>query len=123
MTKDTPQNVVSWFDIPVTDLDRAERFYSDILGVSLERYSATGIEGALFSALSGTLLLGEGFIPSHKGSVVYFDGGNDLNSILGRVTGAGGKVLREKTEIGGDLGYYAYFEDTEGNRIGLSSSS
>ena len=42
-------NALNWFDIPVTDLDRATAFYDAILGVTLTRYSAPGIEGALCS--------------------------------------------------------------------------
>jgi len=117
------QNVLNWFDIPVTNLDRAMRFYGEILGVELQRYSTHTVEGALFPAdgLSGTLLLGEGFIPSHQGSIVYLNGGADLNTVLERVADASGKVLLEKTMIPGNRGAFAYFEDTEGNRVGLHS--
>ncbi len=91
---------------------------------TLERYSGPGIKGALFpvSGLGGTLIQGEGFTPSYQGSIVYLNGGNDLNTVLNRITGAGGRVLLEKTEIGGDRGFFAYFEDTEGNRVGLHSA-
>lgn len=118
-------NSINWFDIPVSDLDRATTFYSEILDSTLERYEGNGIEGALFpcsGAACGTLLKGESFVPSHQGSVVYLNGGSDLTTILSRVAGAGGKVLLEKTEIGGGRGSFAYFEDTEGNRVGLHSS-
>ncbi len=117
------QNALNWFDIPVADLDRATTFYNEILGETLERYSGPGIEGALFPApgVGGTLIQGEGFTPSYQGSIVYLSGGNDLNTVLNRVAGAGGRVLLEKTEIGGDRGFFAYFEDTEGNRVGLHS--
>ena len=123
MAEAPTHNVLNWFDIPVTNLDRAIRFYGDILGIELQRYGTSTIEGALFlvDGLGGTLLLGEGFIPSHQGSVVYLNGGADLNTVLERVSDAGGKVLLEKTMIPGNRGYFAYFEDTEGNRIGLQS--
>lgn len=118
------ENAVNWFDIPVSDLDRATTFYSEILGATLERYSGPGIEGALFpcgGTACGTLFKAEGFIPSHQGSVVYLNGGSDLGTVLSRVEGAGGKILLEKTEIGDGRGFFAYFEDTEGNRVGLQS--
>lgn len=123
MTDQATHNAVEWFDIPVTDLDRATQFYGDFLGVTLERYSTPDIEGALFPAqsLGGTLLRGEGFVPSHHGSVLYINCGADLNPMLERVVDAGGKVLLPKTEIPGDRGFFAYFEDTEGNRVGLTS--
>lgn len=118
------QNALSWFDIPVHNLDLATAFYNEILGATLERYGGPGLQGALFPALgvSGTLIQGEGFTPGHGGSVVYLNAGDDLNVVLNRVAGAGGKVLLEKTEIGGDRGFFAYLEDTEGNRVGLHST-
>lgn len=123
MTAQAPHHTLNWFDIPVTDLDRAARFYGDLLGVTLERYATPQIAGALFPAggVTGTLLQGDGFVPGHHGSVVYLNGGDDLNGILGRVEDAGGTVLLPKTAIGGGRGYFAYFEDTEGNRVGLQS--
>lgn len=118
-------NVVNWFDIPVRDLDRASKFYCEVIDGKLERYSAPGIVGAMFppAGVTGTLLKGEGFVPSSEGSVVYLDGGDDLSPMLARAEAAGGSVLQPKTEIGGGRGYFAYFEDSEGNRIGLHSKN
>ncbi len=100
-------NVVNWFDIPVTDLDRAMRFYGEVVGLPLQRYETEGIAGALFPAegVTGTLLLGDGFTPSHQGSVVYLNPGPDLNHMLERVEHAGGKILLPKTPIPGDRGF------------------
>ncbi len=70
------QNALNWFDVPVTNLDRATAFYNEILGTTLVRYSSPGIEGALFPVpgLGGTLIQGEGFTPSYQGSIVYLNG-------------------------------------------------
>lgn len=117
-------NIVNWFDIPVGDLDRAMRFYAEVVAEPLQRYSAQGLEGALFPdrGVTGTLLKGDSFIPGKDGSVIYFDGGEDLEPMLRRAEQAGGKVLLPKTEIDGGRGYFAYFEDSEGNRIGIHST-
>ena len=117
-------NIVNWFDIPVTDLDRATRFYESVMGTSLKRYQMPDIEGALLPAngVTGTLIKGKGFTPSTEGAVIYLNGGKDLSGLLSRAERAGGKVLLPKTEIGGDMGYFAYFQDSEGNRIGIHSS-
>ncbi len=40
---------------------------------------------------------------------------------LEEVIAHGGVVIREKTEIGGDNGFYALFRDPAGNNIGLWS--
>jgi len=52
---------------------------------------------------------------------VYLNGGADLALMLARVEGAGGSIAVPKTEIGSDFGFFAYFIDTEGNRVGLHS--
>jgi uncharacterized protein len=117
-------NIVNWFDIPVADLDRAIGFYETVMAKPLKRYQTPEIEGALLPAngVSGTLIKGKGFTPSTQGAVIYLNGGEDLSGLLSRAERAGGKVLLPKTEIGGDMGYYAYFQDSEGNRIGIHSS-
>lgn len=119
----TVQNAVSWFDIPVTDLDRATNFYERITDSKLVRYGTNEIEGAMFAVkgVSGTLIKGKSFVPSQEGSIIYLDGGADLSGVLGRVEEAGGKVLLPKTPIGEGRGFFAYFLDTEGNRVGLHS--
>jgi uncharacterized protein len=120
----SPANIAIWFDIPVDDLDRAMRFYEQVIGSPLQRYSAPSIEGALFPerGVTGTLLKGEGFVPGTNGSVIYLDGGSDLSSMLERAGLAGGRVLLPKTEIEGDRGFFAYFLDSEGNRVGIHST-
>jgi len=55
--------------------------------------------------------------------VVYLYVEGDLNTALNRVEPAGGKVLSPKTLIAEGMGYWAHFEDTEGNRVGLFSLS
>lgn len=117
-------NMANWFDIPVEDLDRATLFYAEVVAEPLQRYSAPGLEGALFPdrGVTGTLLKGDGFSPGKGGCVVYLDGGEDLDPMLRRAEQAGGKVLLRKTEIDGGRGYFAYFEDSEGNRVGIHST-
>ena len=119
----SPQ-IVNWFDIPVSDLDRAVKFYTEVVAEPLQKYSAPGLEGALFPerGVTGTLLKSDGFTPSIEGCVVYLDGGDDLEPMLQRAEQAGGKVLLPKTKIDGNRGFFAYFMDTEGNRVGLHST-
>ena len=46
--------------------------------------------------------------------------GNDLDAVLGRVKAHGGKIEKGKTRIEGeDMGFFALFIDSEGNKIGL----
>ena len=108
-----------WFDIPVNDMGRAVTFYEHVTTQKLRRLPVgPDRETALFES-DGCLFSAPEDKPSHFGSRVYFGATGGIESWLARVTAAGGKVLVPRTDIGGDQGYFAYFEDSEGNRIGL----
>lgn len=72
-------------------------------------------------AVGGAIAHGPGYEPSGVGTIVYLNGGEDLQRVLDRVEGAGGRVLMEKTQITPDLGFHARFQDTEGNVVALHS--
>ena len=123
-------NVVNWFDIPVSNLDRARTFYSAVLDTELTPPMDLGMEGssedgvqAIFPAregVGGALVQSDNYKPSQEGSVVYLNGGDDLNIPLGKVEAAGGKIVMDKMSIG-ENGFIAFFSDTEGNKVGLHS--
>ncbi len=121
-------NAVNWFEIPVTDMARAKKFYSVLLRIELmdlpnpdnsdtEMAAFPWIEDAPFSA--GALLKSEGYTPSTTGTTVYFHC-DDLSVELARVEENEGKILIPKTSIG-EHWYFAHFVDTEGNRVALHS--
>ena len=116
-----PKDAINWFEIPVADMDRAVAFYEAVLGVALERMEV-GTPVAVFphadEGVGGALSL-DGRKPSAEGSLVYLQVDGPIQEALDRVPGAGGEVALERTEIGGDYGYYAYILDTEGNKVGL----
>jgi predicted enzyme related to lactoylglutathione lyase len=56
-----------------------------------------------------------------EGVVLYLNGDPDLDNVLNKVEGAGGKVVMPKVSIG-DNGFMAFFIDTEGNKMGLHSN-
>jgi uncharacterized protein len=115
---------VGWFEIPVRDMERAIAFYQSVFATQLERHKLDHTDMAWFpwdregKGAAGTLVAEESAVPSQQGVLIYFSC-QDLNTELGRVEGAGGKVLLPKTEISPEFGYFALFQDTEGNRIGL----
>jgi len=119
-------NALSWFEIPVTDMDRAIAFYSTILQIGLQMQEIMGTQMALFpyssEGVGGSLTKGEDYTPGDTGTVVYLNAGAEMNSVLDRVEKAGGEVVQFKTPIG-PFGFIAYFMDTEGNRVGLHSKS
>ncbi len=118
------KHTVSWFEIPVSDIDRAAKFYSSILGVEMNRMEWEGAKMAFFpggqDVVHGALVKAQEYVPSDKGTIVYLNGSPDLNEVLNKVEKAGGTVLKPKFNIG-EHGFIAYFKDPEGNRVALHS--
>jgi uncharacterized protein len=122
------QNVVGWFEIPVSDMNRAIAFYSEVLGYAFERHPFPGIEMAWFPFNDGPGSPGAlvhspaHYTPSSAGTLVYFSSpSDDLSIELNRVEKAGGQLIQPKTLISEDIGYMGLFIDSEGNRIALHS--
>ena len=119
------KNALNWFEIPVTDFDRAKSFYEKILGSEMQTMEMDGMKSAFFQAdlengIGGCIIKGDGYEPSVKGSLIYLNGGEDLSVPLSKIEDAGGKIVLPKTSIG-EHGFMAYFNDTEGNKVGLHS--
>jgi predicted enzyme related to lactoylglutathione lyase len=122
------QNPVGWFEIYVTDMDRAQKFYETVLDVKLtELPNPDGTSGKMLAfhgeytnpGTSGALVKDEIGEPSAKGTLIYFVC-DDCATELARVEAAGGKIITPKMDIG-DFGFCGVVADTEGNSIGLHS--
>jgi len=119
-------NAINWFEIPVTDYDRAKKFYENLLDISLHDMERGPLQYGFFPhdlgahGASGSLVKAEGYNPSDQGSVVYLTASPDLNVALSKIEAAGGEILMPKTAIG-ENGFIAHFRDTEGNRVALHS--
>lgn len=120
-------NAINWFEIPATNFSRAKAFYSSIFDAELAVQKMMNDQMAFLPAeeggVGGAIIQGEGYIPSAEGTIPYLNGGSDLNTILERVADAGGNVVLPKTQISEEIGYFAFFMDTEGNKIALHSPS
>jgi hypothetical protein len=117
------RDAVNWFEIPVTDIERATKFYGAIFDTTIETFRGEGFSSAMFAydgGVGGGLVAGDGYVPSAEGSLVYLNANPDLSVVLNRVKGAGGQVVKPKTDIG-ENGYFAIFLDSEGNRVALHS--
>lgn len=118
-------NAINWFEIPATNFSRAKKFYSNILNAELEDQEIMGTQMAFLpsdeGAVGGAICTGEDHVPSTKGTIPYLNGGDDLSTVLSRVESAGGQVVLPKTQISEEIGYFAFFMDTEGNKIALHS--
>jgi predicted enzyme related to lactoylglutathione lyase len=118
-------NSLNWFEIPVTDFERARKFYSTIYDFEMPSVVMGENQLGFFPVeakhIGGAIISGEECIPIQTGTLVYLNGGSDLNTILNRVESAGGKVILPKTNISPEHGFFATFIDTEGNKVALHS--
>lgn len=117
---------VSWFEIPAANFQQAVAFYNHIYGMEMETTAAGEHAMAFFPSsggIGGAVVSGPGAIPNENGPLIYLNGGEDLNVVLGKVEDAGGRVVLPKTVISGDAGYFAIFIDSEGNKLALHSKS
>lgn len=119
-------NPVGWFEIPVTDMDRAIAFYEKVFKFKIKFMDFGGVkmgwfpnQGQAYGA-TGCLIQHEGYTPSHNGTLVYLSC-DDLQKELDRIKASGGKVMEKKKQISEEYGYMAVFEDSEGNRVALHS--
>ncbi|BFO64602.1 VOC family protein [Chryseobacterium sp. S0630] len=117
-------NPVVYFEIPVNDLERAEKFYSAVFNFSFDKEIIDSYEMALFpfeeknSGITGALAKGEVYKPSKNGVIIYFKTEN-IDQTLEKAVQHGGSVLYPK-RIDEKYGFaVAEFEDSEGNRIAL----
>ena len=117
-------NTIVWADIPVADLDRARKFYSAVLQADIEMMpgmdSVALLPGDPMSGdVSGDLVKREDYPPGAGGVTIYFDSKGDPEGMVERAVAAGGKVLMPVTSMGEMVGSIGFFEDSEGNRIGV----
>lgn len=120
-------NPVSWFEIPVKDIERAAAFYEQVFGYPVTRRDFGAVKMAFFpgtkpnlSGVSGSLVQHQLYEPSHNGALVYFSV-TDIEATLAKVTARGGKVINPARSIG-QFGFVAHFEDSEGNRVALHAN-
>lgn len=119
------KNAVGWFEIPVTDMARAKKFYEATLGIELALNEMGDTEMAWFpmhheaAGSTGSLCKGENYKPSQEGTTVYLMV-DEVEAFLGRVTEAGGTAIVPKSSIG-EHGFIGQFIDTEGNRVACHS--
>ncbi len=116
-------NPVNWFEIPVNDLTKAKAFYESVFGVEITESEMRPNKMGWFpmemgaAGSAGTLVMGDGYTPSHDGSLVYIHV-DKIDPTLEAINAAGGKTLMPRMSIG-EHGFIAHFEDTEGNRVAV----
>src|SRR4051812_32251351 len=103
-------NSINWFEIPVSDFNRAKKFYESIFDITMDTQNMMDMEMAFFpfnpgsGKLSGGLLKGPMHKPSADGVKIYLNGNPDLANVLTKIEKAGGKVTMPKTKISDEIG-------------------
>ncbi len=119
-------NSLNWFEIPVVDIERAQKFYEAVFEISMFKLPIPEFEMVAFPSepgngkASGALMKHEMYQPSSdSGVVIYLNADPDIQRVIDRIAPAGGQILIPKTQITEEIGYMAFFLDTEGNRLAL----
>jgi predicted enzyme related to lactoylglutathione lyase len=117
---------VIWFEIWVSDLERAKAFYSGLFGWTYEPlsdYDASGgyqqINAGDAAGVNGALVNAPGRErPASRGTVLYVHV-PDLADAIDRAQSLGGTLVQKPTLISASAGTFAIVTDTEGNDLGL----
>jgi uncharacterized protein len=121
-------NAVNWFEIPVSDFNRAKEFYETILNFTMREHEGGATRMGFFEydmedeGAGGAIVYDpEFYTPSANGSLIYLNCEPEIQIVLDRIVSAGGKILQGRTSVSAtqDLGYWALMLDSEGNRIAL----
>jgi uncharacterized protein len=113
------QHAIVHIDIPASDPAAASKFYADLLDWKIQVDPTFNYH--MFQANPGP---GGGFVEAGEatgykpGEVLIYVSTDDIDATLARVEALGGKTLQPKTEIP-HIGWFAFFADPSGNRIGL----
>jgi uncharacterized protein len=117
-------NRAVWFDIPVSNLDRAAAFYRAVLGVDVEKNEFDGFSFCVIEhdeGNGGCLVPGADQISSTGGILLYMNVEGRIRDAVGKVQALGGRIVEPAKAIG-PHGFRAVVLDSEGNRIALHSS-
>jgi len=121
-------HAISWFEIPTTDLERAQKFYETIFDMQMIPMDMPQLKMRMFPVenmmnVGGALCYSPDFYnpSSTDGPLVYLNANPDVQNVLDKIEAAGGKIVVPKTEISPEYGHMAVFIDTEGNRVALHS--
>lgn len=118
------------FEVPFDDVERATGFYRDVFGWQIQAMPemqyhmvATGPVGDQGMPEEPGFINGGMFAreANVKLPVITIDV-DDIDATLAEIETRGGTTVDKKTPVG-DMGFAAYFADSEGNVLGLWQSA
>jgi predicted enzyme related to lactoylglutathione lyase len=119
--------MIGWFEIPVTDIRRAKKFYDSVFEINVQLHDLGAVQMGWILGNGDNKMLGslmqysDAYKPSKTEGVLIYFTSDDVQNELDRITDAGGEILQPKTLVSPEFGYMALFLDTEGNRMALHS--
>jgi len=116
-----PTDAAVWFEIPVSDFDRARTFYATVLQNETKVEDGGPNPTAIFVAKDESSVTGHLYpgTPAARGtgSTIHLAVAAPLEEALERVTANGGEVVSPIVTI--PAGRFAYCVDPDGNSFGL----
>lgn len=119
------KRLVSFFEIPATDFNRAVKFYETLFGIQMPVCDCGHEKMAFFPEEDGecpgaiSWSSEVSFLPSEQGVMISLRV-EDIEASTALIEKNGGKICIPKTKIQAEgRGYFSVFIDCEGNRAGL----
>lgn len=117
-----PEHFTVWMEIPVSDLDKAMKFYNNVFKTELNLVTDMGPNHfAIFpvsveNGVAGHIYPGKP-APKGTGSTIHLMCPDTLEETMERFAKAGGEIVSDPVPI--PTGRFAYGEDPDGNSIGM----
>jgi predicted enzyme related to lactoylglutathione lyase len=121
MNAHVPAHAAVWFEIPVTDMERARAFYGAVLQNELSLNEDGPNPMAMFVAKDRNSVAGHVYpgkpAAAGTGPTIHLSIAAPIEGAMERVTRNGGRVVSPVIEI--PAGRFAYCLDPDGNSFGL----
>lgn len=116
------KNPIGWFEIRVSDFEKAKNFYSQLFNWDFKLSQAS--KTIYWNIFTGENSVGGGFtkreLSENSGqSIIIYIEVEDIEESLTKAAGLGGKIEEHKTLISESAGFYGLFRDLDNNVIGL----
>ena len=119
--QDSTLGTVTWWEIPVADLDEATRFYPAVFGWRVAPFGEGFLAVHVGDAMIGGLFTAPEPEPAAGGVRLYVNV-PDIERTLAAAVAAGGKVVTSRTFIAEGMGWWAEIADPSGRRLGICSA-
>jgi predicted enzyme related to lactoylglutathione lyase len=126
-----PLNTVTWWELPVSDVERAKAFYGALFGWTFSTFAGEDGDDASHGEfvgayddgeLVGGLYRAEGD-PTVAPAIRVYLNVADLEAVLATAESLGGTVRTPRQDVGGGMGWWAQISDPDGRWIGLCTDN